>query len=116
MQPGQAHHQRQYRNERQPKNEETENSLAVNGHAASVPVVGESLWTLGKPTLCSPSPLASLFIVMGGTLSGFRFNGPPTQGSSFLATLGWRTQSLWDWEGAKHTPSKGGEGILTTAL
>src|ERR1043166_1469236 len=23
---------------------------------------------------------------------------PPTQGSSFLATQGWRTQSLWDWE------------------
>src|SRR5437879_986064 len=21
-----------------------------------------------------------------------------TQGSSFLATLGWRTQSLWDWK------------------
>src|SRR5438876_4676608 len=43
-----------------------------------------------------------LFSVLGRTLSGFRFNGPPTQGSSFLATLGWRTQSLWDWEGAKH--------------
>src|SRR3989441_7992183 len=43
-----------------------------------------------------------LFSVFDGTLSGFRFNGPPTQGSSFLATLGWRTQSLWDWEGAKH--------------
>src|SRR5439155_19083086 len=51
-----------------------------------------------------------LFSVMGGTLSGFRFNGPPTQGSSFLATLGWRTQSLWDWKGAKHIlyPKRGG--------
>ena len=46
--------------------------------------------------------LAELLNVLGGTLSGFRLNAPPTQGSSFLATLGWRTQSLWDWEGAKH--------------
>src|ERR1051326_495113 len=35
---------------------------------------------------------------VGGTPSGFRYLGPPTQGSSFLATLGWRTQSLWDWK------------------
>jgi len=47
-----------------------------------------------------------LFNVFGGTLSGFRFNGPPTQGSLALlrkayggqANLGWRTQSRWDWE------------------
>jgi len=45
---------------------------------------------------------AYLFSLFGGTLSGFRCNDPPTQGSSFLATLGWRTQSLWDWKGAKH--------------
>src|SRR5436190_20184663 len=43
----------------------------------------------------------------GETLSGFKCLCPPTQGSSFLppsskalrrtgATLGWRTQSLWD--------------------
>ena len=25
-----------------------------------------------------------------------------TQGSSFLATLGWRTQSLWDWASRFH--------------
>jgi len=30
------------------------------------------------------------------TLSGLEFLGAVTQGSSFLATLGWRTQSLWD--------------------
>src|SRR6185369_8575691 len=27
---------------------------------------------------------------------GWNFIAPPTQGSSFLATLGWRTQSRWD--------------------
>src|SRR5438093_10680357 len=27
--------------------------------------------------------------------------GMVTQGSSFLATLGWRTQSLWDWHNAQ---------------
>src|SRR5204863_1689162 len=30
------------------------------------------------------------------TLSGYKFCRLPTQGSSFLATLGWRTQSRWD--------------------
>src|SRR2546430_12152147 len=29
------------------------------------------------------------------TPSGFMHVSSPTQGSSFLATLGWRTQSLW---------------------
>src|SRR6266404_545528 len=64
-----------------------------------------SITGLDGPTRSSPSSRTSplyLFSVLGGTLSGFTFNGPPTQGSSFLATLGWRTQSLWDWEGAKH--------------
>src|SRR3989441_8921469 len=57
-----------------------------------------------------------LFSVFDGTLSGFRFNGPPTQGSSFLATLGWRTQSLWDWEGAKHIQRRKGRGFVRYAL
>jgi len=34
--------------------------------------------------------------VLGETLSGFNSLRPLTQGSSFLATLGWRTQSRWD--------------------
>jgi prepilin-type N-terminal cleavage/methylation domain-containing protein len=36
-------------------------------------------------------------LIGGGTPSGFRFVRRSTQGSSFLATLGWRAQSRWDW-------------------
>src|SRR5215471_10271230 len=43
--------------------------------------------------------LNHVFSVLGGTPSGFRRFCSPTQGSSFLATLGWRTQSLWDCKG-----------------
>ena len=28
---------------------------------------------------------------------GWEFSSPLTQGSSFVATLGWRMQSRWDW-------------------
>ena len=63
-----------------------------------------------RPSSPQPSPPEEeyLFSVFDRTLSGFRFNGPPTQGSSFLATLGWRTQSLWDWEGAKRIQRRRG--------
>src|SRR5690242_15632877 len=37
-----------------------------------------------------------LFGGLDETLSGFCSGDPSTQGSSFLATLGWRPQSLWD--------------------
>src|ERR1051326_1986261 len=33
---------------------------------------------------------------------------PYSQGSSFLATLGWRTQSLWDWDVASRVHFGGG--------
>src|SRR5262249_42245792 len=50
--------------------------------------------------LPKPPPLpirwGYVFSVSDGTPSGFMRISPPTQGSSFLATLGWRTQSLWD--------------------
>ena len=53
---------------------------------------------------------------------------PSTQGSSCVATLGWRTQSLWDWPNCRHvnsaadiskdagsgSPSPWGEGGLQT--
>src|SRR5207247_3186499 len=38
------------------------------------------------------------------------------QGSSFLATLGWRTQSLWDWKALNTYSSFGGEGWGEEAL
>jgi hypothetical protein len=34
----------------------------------------------------------------GGTPLGFCLSDPLAQGSSFLATLGFGTQSLWDWD------------------
>src|SRR5437016_7410073 len=57
-----------------------------------------------------PSPRYA-FSGLDGTLSGFRFNGPPTQGSSCLATLCWRTQSRWDCM-TLNTYSPQGEGEL----
>jgi hypothetical protein len=45
-----------------------------------------------------PSPIRweYVFSVAGRTPSGFGTLRLPTQGSSYLATLGWRTQSRWD--------------------
>ena len=49
---------------------------------------------------------------MDETLSRFAGFGDPTQGSSFLATLGWRTQSPWDWR----MPSTGFMKLAVTTL
>src|ERR1051326_1823740 len=46
----------------------------------------------------SGAPPLYVYSVFDGTPSGFRRIGPPIQGSSFLATLVWRTQSPWDWK------------------
>ena len=35
---------------------------------------------------------------LAATPLGLENFSSPTQGSSCLATLGWRTQSLWDWK------------------
>src|SRR6266850_5085119 len=68
--------------------------------ASSPPPLSEAVWRAGQR---SRPRMEYLFNVFGGTLSGFRFNGPPTQGSLALlrkayggqANLGWRTQSRW---------------------
>src|SRR5437016_14333358 len=50
-----------------------------------------------RPTAFPPVlPFERVYSVRGGTPLGFRLICPPTQGSSFLATLGWRAQSRWD--------------------
>src|SRR5215467_16085390 len=73
------------------------NAVLINKHSKTTHLRARILQTLLL--------LAANF---DGTLSGFRDFCPLTQGSSFVppsskalrragATLGWRTQSLWDW-------------------
>jgi hypothetical protein len=41
-----------------------------------------------------------------------------SQGSSLLATLGWRAQSLWDWSpgGGLPLPLEGGDSVIAVHL
>jgi hypothetical protein len=41
---------------------------------------------------------------------------PPTQGSSCVATLGWMTQSLWDWLNAQTHLERRNQLVLSSAL
>src|SRR5436190_21630249 len=61
-------------------------------------ILGEAIVRSRKRFNGSCSTIFSLhrFRLRGETLSGFKCLRRSTQGSSFLATLGWRTQSLRD--------------------
>ena len=62
------------------------------------PRVGAAATTLGaqREIIFNPNGVASSG-PRAATVSGLMMSGRVTQGSSFLATLGWKTQSLWDW-------------------
>ena|SRR5688572_6825861 len=51
----------------------------------------------GSKLLSTLKGLRSLAAPRMQPLQGWRISMSLTQGSSFLATLGWMTQSLWDW-------------------
>ena len=53
-------------------------------------------WEMG-PWANNPTGVAARRRHRGATPLGLKIFTAVTQGSSFLATLGWKTQSLWDW-------------------
>jgi hypothetical protein len=63
------------------------------------PRVASQRATLGKPSGTAPTPTGLRRLIHGPGHNPFRVEPHfimMTQGSSCLATLGWRTQSLWD--------------------
>src|SRR5437879_4558043 len=62
--------------------------------------------TLGKDRApaANPNAVASVFAPSPrrNPVGVGDFSLAVTQGSSFLAALGWRTQSLWDWKRNRH--------------
>ena len=74
-------------------------------HKCSVPPRSGTPHLCGSEELCraeviNPNGVVAVFAVPPEAQPrwGCRFLPRPTQGSSFLATLGWRTQSRWDWK------------------
>ena len=60
----------------------------------------------------NPNGVAARWLQRDATPLGLKSSRPVTQGSSFLATLGWKTQSLWDCRKA-HLDSGAAQGGLT---
>ena len=71
-------------------NEESQRDSGLQPRVAR----NELPWETG-PTLDNPNGVASRRRTCGATPLGLKNVPVPTQGSSFLATLGWRTQPRW---------------------
>src|SRR5258705_7738999 len=76
-------------------------NTAVEMNPKGIPAQSPGLWGTsypGKPgrRRTTPTGLRRNDQELRATLLGLEFRVRLTQGSSLIATLGWRTQSLWD--------------------